>query len=69
MNVAVQVKYNRMPKLYSKIVLNVYMCPNWKLCTYDVCSKNCCHLTLDLFLMVHWVIYLIAHFNHMNSAN
>ena len=39
MNVAVQVKYNRMPKLCSKIVLNVYMCPNWKLCTYAVCSK------------------------------
>ena len=38
MNVAVQAKYNRMPKLCSKIVLNVYMCPNWKLCTYAECS-------------------------------
>ena len=39
MNVAVQVKYNRMPKLCSKIVLNVYMCLNWKLCTYAKCSQ------------------------------
>ena len=40
MNVAVQVKYNRMPKLCSKIVLNVYMCLNWKLCTYAKCSQT-----------------------------
>ena len=46
MNVAVQVKYNRMPKLCSKIVLNVYMCLNWKLCTYTKCSQTFFHLLL-----------------------